>query len=279
MRSFTTYIQYLLASGSKFCPILTFMSVTTWDAKLGSWGVAGRVSFILLTATLLVQAQQLPQKAARSTLRVHGSATIPVMPDQAQFDIGIVTQASTAKAARDKNTQQSDALVRELSVAFPTASISGINSSVNPTYQYPQAGTPTISGYVATNTVRLLLDELSKLRTVIDIAINAGANSINRLSFTIKSEDSARAQALAAASHQAQASAEALAAALKLRLARLLTVEESQPVIVSPPRELSFDKLQSTSVAPISPGAIDVHADVDITYEVTSTATRPTVPR
>ena len=255
------------------------MCSSKWDAKLGSCGAAGRIAFILLTATSLVQAQQLPQKGVLSSLRVHGSATISVMPDQAQFDIGIVTQGSSAKAATDENTRQSDALVRELSAAFPKASIKGINFSVNPNYQYPQGGTPTISGYMATNTVRLLLDDLSKLRTVIDIAINAGANSINRLSFTIKSEDSARAQALAAASHQAQASAEALAAASKLRLERLLTVEEGQPVIVSPPRELSFEKLQSTSVAPISPGAIDVHADVDITYEVTSTATHPTVPR
>ena len=272
-------LEFLLAIGPKFSPILAFMCANRWNAKLVACGLAGRIAVIFLTATSLVQAQQLPQKGALSSLRVHGSATLSVMPDQAQFDIAIVTQASIAKAATDENTRQSDALVGELSAAFPKASVKGVNFSVNPNYQYPQGGTPTISGYMATNTVRLLLEDLSKLRTVIDIAINAGASSINRLSFTVKSEDSARAQALAAASHQAQASAAALAASLQLRLGRLLTVEEGQPVIVSPPRELSFEKLQSTSVAPISPGTIDVHADVDITYEVTSTTTRQTAPR
>jgi len=63
-----------------------------------------------------------------------------------------------------------------------------------------------------------------------------------------------------------------LAASLNLKLERLVSVEEGQPVIVSPPREITFEKLQSTNLAPISPGTIDVHADVDLTYEITPAA-------
>jgi uncharacterized protein len=215
----------------------------------------------------LMQAQGLPQSSARPSLRVHGSVTISVEPDQAQFDIGVVTQAATAKSAADQNTSQSNALLKELSAAFPEASTKAINFSVNPNYQYPQEGTPTIAGYTASNTIRLLLNDLSKLQAVIDVAVRSGAKSINRLSFTLRDENSARARALAAAAHQAEASAEALAESLKLKLTRLLTVEEGQPVIVSPPRDLSFEKLQSTSLAPLSLGTIDVHADVDLSYE------------
>jgi len=236
-----------------------------------------RLAVIFLAGMSAMQAQELRQRSGPSSLRVHGQATLSVAPDQAQFDIGVVTQASTAKTATDQNASQSKALVQALSAALPAANIKGLNFSVNPNYEYPQGGTPTIAGYTASNTVRLLLNDLSRLQTVIDIAIKSGANSINRLSFTLRDENSVRAQALGAAARQAQASAEALAASLKLRLARLLTVEEGQPVIVSPPRELSFEKLQSTSLAPISPGSIDVHADLDITYEVTSKG-RPNLP-
>ena len=86
--------------------------------------------------------------------------------------------------------------MRALSAAFPQASIKGINFSVNPIYVYPQGGTPTIAGYTASNTVRLILNDLSQLSSVIDIAIKTGANSINRLSFSLRNEDSARAHAL-----------------------------------------------------------------------------------
>jgi hypothetical protein len=215
----------------------------------------------------VAQAQESPARSAPASLRVHGAATISVEPDQAQFDIGVVTQASTAKAATDQNAGRSSALVRALRTAFPQVSIKGVNFSVNPNYQYPKEGTPTIAGYTATNTVRLLLNDLSKLQTVIDIAIQSGANSINRLSFTLRDENSARGMVLAAAALQAQSGAEALAASLNLRLMKLRTVDESQPVIVSPAREFSFENIQSTALAPISPGTIDAHADVDLTWD------------
>ena len=223
---------------------------------------------ILMATATLMQAQDKPQASGSASVRVHGQATISVEPNQAQFDIGVVTPATTAKAATDQNKRQSDALIHELNAAFPSATINGVNFSVNPNYQYPKEGPPTIAGYTASNTVRLLLlDDISRLQTVVDIAVKSGATSINRLTFTVRNEDSARAQALGAAARQAQAGAEALATSLQLRIVRLLTVEEGQPVIVSPPREISFEKLQSTNLAPISPGTIDVHADVDLTYE------------
>jgi len=224
-----------------------------------------------------MQAQETPQRSGPASVRVHGQATLSVEPDQVQFDIGVVTQATTPKAAADQNATQSNALVQELNAAFPSASVKGINFSVNPNYQYPRDGAPTIAGYTASNTVRLLLNDISRLQTVIDIAIKSGANSINRLTFTLRNENSVRAQALAGAANQAQAGAEALATSLKLRLGRLLTVEEGQPVVVSAPREVSFEKLQSTNLTPILAGPIDVHADVDLTYEVAPAAERPGV--
>ncbi len=230
---------------------------------------------IFLLGVITAQAQDTSQSTGSASVRVHGQATISVEPDQAQFDIGVVTQATTPKAASDQNTSQSDALIHQLNAEFPSATIKGVNFSVNPNYQYPREGPPTISGYTASNTVRLLLNDISRLQTVIDIAVKSGATSINRLTFTMRNEDSARAQALAAAARQAQAGALALAASLQLRMVKLLSVEEGQPVVISPPREISFEKLQSTNLAPISPGTIDVHADVDLTYEAAPAAVQP----
>lgn len=231
-----------------------------------------RFAAMFLAGVTMMHAQQSPHSAS---VRVHGQATISVEPDQAQFDIGVVTQATTAKAATDQNAIQSDALIHELKAAFPSTTINGVNFSVNPNYQYSKEGAPTIAGYTASNTVRLLLNDISRLQTVIDIAVKSGATSINRLTCTMRNEDAARALALAAAARQAQSGGEALATSLQLRIVRLATVEEGQPVIISPPRVISFEKLQSTNLAPISPGTIDVHADVDLTYEAVPAERRP----
>jgi uncharacterized protein len=221
-----------------------------------------------LTCGAVMQAQETTQRSGPATVRVHGESTLSVEPDQVEFDIGVVTQGPTPKAAADQNATQSKSLIQQLSAAFPNASVSGINFSVNPNYEYPKEGAPKIAGYTASNTVRLLLNDISSLQTVIDIAIKSGANSINRLTFTLRNETAVRAQALAGAANQAQNGAKALAASLNLKLGRLLMVEEGQPVIVSPPREVSFEKLQSTNLSPISAGTINAHADVDLTYEL-----------
>ena len=65
---------------------------------------------------------------------------------------------------------------------------------MNPNYLYPKEGAPTIAGYTASNTVRLLLNDIARLQTVIDIAVKVGATSINRLTFTVRNEDAARGQ-------------------------------------------------------------------------------------
>jgi uncharacterized protein len=264
-----------LARGSRLSRYTTRMRAANVRQRGELQNTLLRFVAIFLACVAMMQAQETPRWGGPAWMRVHGQATLSVESDQAQFDIGVVTQASTPQAAADQNASQSKALVQELNAAFPSASVKAINFSVNPNYQYPRDNVPTIAGYTANNTVRLLLDDVSRLQNVIDIAIKSGANSINRLTFTLRNENSVRAQALARAADQAQAGAESLATSLKLRLGGVLTVEEGQPVVVSAPHEVSFEKLQSTNLAPISPGMIDVHADVDLTYEVTPAPQRP----
>jgi len=230
---------------------------------------------LLLVYMAMLHGQQALPVAERPYLRVHGQSTVSVEPDQLQFDIGVVTQANTAKEATDQNDSQSKSLIQQLQAAFPSASVKSINFSVNPNYRYPAQGPPTIVGYTSSNTVRLLLNDISKLQSVIDIAIKSGARSINRLTFTLQNENPVRAEAFAKAAEQAQAGAQALAASLKVRLGKLLNVEEGQPVIVSAPRQISFENLSSTDLAPISLGTIDVHADVNLTYEILQDADHP----
>lgn len=229
----------------------------------------------LVTVTTL-GAQEIISGNGPPSIRVHGEATVSAEPDQAQVDLAVSTQAVSAKAATDQNAAQTKALVDEIESFLPASAIKTVNFSVNPNYRYPkEGGEATITGYTANNTVRLLLNDISILQKVIEVATKSGANSINRLTFSLKDEKTVRAQALANAANQAQAGAQALAASLKVRLGRLLRVEEGQPVIVSPAREVSFARAESTAVTPISPGTINVHADVNLTYEIATARARP----
>ncbi len=202
-------------------------------------------------------------------VRVHGEATVSVEPDQAQIDIGVVTQGATSQAASDANSKQAGAVIDQLKTAAPSAIIKTVNFSVNPNYKYAkEGGTPTILGYTANNTVRLELNDTAMVRKVIDVATKSGASNVNRLNFTLKDEKPYRAQALGDAASQARASAEALAASLHLKLGGVLQVEEGQPVIVSAVRQVDFARAESNAETPLSPGNIDVHASVNVTFEL-----------
>jgi hypothetical protein len=223
---------------------------------------------LLVSFSAIVSAQDTPLSGVPS-IRVHGESTVSAEPDQAQFDIGIESQATTAKEATDKNTAQTNEVVQELKTVVPTGEVKTINFSVNPNYLYPPGGgTARITGYTATNTVRLEVSDINILRSAIDVAMKSGANSLNRLTFSLRNEEAVRAQALGNAAEQARSGAIALTAALKMKLGRLIRVEEGQPVVVSPARQISFGRAQSTDMTPISPGRIDVHADVNLTYEI-----------
>ena len=238
-----------------------------------------RSLFIVLIGSLLLQGQEVT--GGPPSIRVHGESMINAEPDQAELDVSVVTQASSSKAASDSNTVLTNKVVQELRRSVPTGDIKTVNFSVNPNYRYPkEGGTATITGYTADNTVRVRLADISNLRDLIDAATRAGASSINRLTFSLKDEKSVRSRALADAALEAEAGATALADALKLRLGHLLRVEEGQPVVVSPARQISLGRATSNDEVPLSPGTISVHADVNLTYEILGpqTAARDSTP-
>lgn len=221
-----------------------------------------------LCAMLPIAAQQQP---VVPFIRVHGDATISAQPDRVQMDIGVISQGSSSQIATDLNAKQSSAVVNQLHALIPAANVKTINFSVNPNYQFPkQGGTPVILGYTANNTVRLEIDDLSMIRKVIDVATKSGASNVNRLNFMLRDSSAVRAEALGKAAAQARSGAEALAASMKVKLGRVLSLEEEQPVVISPGRqiELSTAKSQPLEMSDVEPGNIDIHASVSLTFEL-----------
>jgi hypothetical protein len=226
---------------------------------------------IALCCTTLPAAQNKRTTDAPSTLLVRGEATVAVEPDIAELDIGVLSQAATSKAAADQNGAKSKEIVAQLQKLVAAADIKSINLSINPNYRYAkEGGAATVTGYTAGNTLRLTIRDLSQLRNIIESATQSGASSINRLTFDLKDEDAARARALADAAGHARSSAEALAASLKLRIGKLIRIEEVQPVVISPAREVELSALKEPMAdqAAIAPGVIQIHASVHLEYSV-----------
>jgi hypothetical protein len=227
------------------------------------------LSITLLLTPLLAQQYVVPPNVPY--VRVHGDGVVSARPDRVQLDIGVISQGASSQSATDSNAKQSSGVIEQLRAVVPAANITTINFSVNPNYEYPKNGGPPVTrGYTANNTVRIAIDDMSLLRKAIDVATKSGASNVNRLNFMLRDEGAARAEALGKAAVQARAGAEALAASLKLRLGRVLRLEEEQPVVVSPGREfeLRAGKEQAAETIPVEPGQIEIRASLTMTFEL-----------
>lgn len=227
------------------------------------------IGFILVICAGTARAQEADGKVHPS-IRVTGEASVTVKPDQAEINIGVVTQAHTAQAAASQNAQKQDAVISQLRKLLGAgADIKTISYSLSPNYRYPkEGGQPTIIGYTASNTVQVKTANLDQVGKLIDLGTESGANNIQSLRFTLKDETAARAQALREASIRARSKAEAIASALGLKIQRILRVEEGGSM-VRPFVEMETTALRAQAApTPIEAGSIDVRATVTLTVEV-----------
>ena len=235
-----------------------------------------RIIFAIVTAMLLsvatVNAQPAAERPRPPSITVNGEATIAAEPDQAQIDIGVTTQARSAPDASRENAERLARVLAEVKKLLGKGDeVKTSGYGLNPQYRYPQGGKPEIVGYTANNIVRIKTAKLDDVGKLIDAAMQAGANNINRLMFTLKDEDAARLDALRQASAKAKAKAEAIAVSLGLKVSRITAVTEGersfQPIYRQAPMARG-EALAAAAPTPVEPGTVDVRSTVTLTAEV-----------
>lgn len=231
-------------------------------------GFALKVTIALCLMAGCATAQQASGGRLPPHIQTSGEGQVTVEPDRARIDVGVVTQASTSQAAASQNAGKLEATLARLRQSLgANADIRTVSYSLTPNYRYPrEGGEPTITGYTATNIVRVTLDDLTKVGGVIDTATQAGANRIQRLQFMLRDEQPVQARALREAALQARSKADALAAALGVRISRVYAAVEGGPAVI-PIRDITFARAE-TSQTPIEPGTIDIRATVVLTVEI-----------
>jgi hypothetical protein len=118
--------------------------------------------------------------------------------------------------------------------------------------------------------VRVATDDLPQVSKVIDEAMGASANDVRGLSFTLKNEAEVRGRALREAVAKGKAQAEAIAAALGVKIHRVQSADAAgEPPIVRPMMMgMAMAKSEAAPPTPVEPGTLDVHATVNLTFEI-----------
>ncbi len=226
------------------------------------------VSLALLAAPVLAQDQPPPR-----TIVVTGEGKVYAPPDLAIVSFGVETAAPTAAAAMAENTKKSTALIEAIKRALgPRDRVSTTQYALSPVYEQRERATgspPRITGYVASNMVRVELRDVGTVGALIDTATRAGANRADQLEFTLEERGAAQSDALQRAGADARRQAEATAAALGLELGRILNATIGGAPIIYP-RAYARDRMVAMEAAPppIEAGDIGVSAQLQVTFEI-----------
>jgi len=230
-----------------------------FSRRLVSSAFIGAAMFVSLPATGVAQSGQAVVIPAVPALVTSGQVETKVAPDRASLLVNVQTRGATAASAASENAQKTRAVLDALAkLGLPREQLGTEGYTVYPELRYDKdGGSPRVTGYVVTNTVKAETHRVEQAGAMIDAALGAGANLINSLSFYASSIDTPRREAIVAAVASARADAEAMARAAGGSLGGLLEMSTQGPT--APPRPM-YDmammrgKAAQAEPTPVNPG-------------------------
>lgn len=195
------------------------------------------------------------------TLAVQGHGETNVAPDQATITLGVQTKGADAQSSLSNNANKMNAVIAAVQAqGVPASHIQTSDLSL----WYDSQN----DSYVSSHQIAVRLDNVNKVGAVLDSAVGAGANNSWGVSFGLKDQSAAKAQALAKAVADARGHANSLASSLGVSVSGVGSASEVayqyQPMFYG--AKAAAAPAQSSAPTPVQPGELTVSADIQVTY-------------
>jgi uncharacterized protein YggE len=189
--------------------------------------IAAVIPLILISGVWLAA----PASAADTryiTISAIGTAT--VVPDAVRINATVSVIGTTSKGALSTASATSKAVRSALTTnKVATKDIATQSITVYPEYSYPALGTPTLSGYRATQSFDITIRYAITAGAVVDAIIEAGGDNlqVNGVSPFVLDSDKATETARTAAVKKVKAKAASYAILLGVKLGRVIYLDET----------------------------------------------------
>ena len=226
--------------------------------------------FVLTMLMLMICSTAFAEEMSPPTISVNGEGIVEAQPDRATVTVGVVTREKNPSAVQTANARAAQSIINSivaLGVERRNITTGGYNFS--PNYRHTDSGKQILDGYEATNSVTVVVDDLSLVGKVIDAALSHGANQVNSLSFGLRNRSAYQDEALRLAVLDAKRKADVVAAALGKAVVgvRSVTINSAS---VSSPRNYKLARAMEDSSAdtPIESGTLSCSAGVHVEFEI-----------
>jgi uncharacterized protein YggE len=210
----------------------------------------------------------------RNLILTEGSAEVMGQNDSAAISFSVMTEGRDLEAVSTDNAAGTEAVLKSIKdLKIANLRVQTSNFRVEPLTDY-KARPPRITGYRVYNAIELTLETLAPedlsrhVSKIIGVALQNGANSVQRLDFYIKNKAPLEKEALTLATREALDRAAVLAQAAGVTLKRIASIS-TQPMQPAPIRPMMRAAMTADAAAPpMESGESVVRAQVQIAYEI-----------
>jgi len=223
------------------------------------------------TSTPVAQDVPAATLLSQRAITVVGSGKVSLVPDIARINVGAEARASTVAEAKAQVDQQIAAIVaalQELGVAEKDIQTShyGIYFEREPfpgPVREEGAAQEMQGAYHVSNMLEVTVRDVNQAGEVLDGVVEAGANQVYGVTFTVSDDSKWQSEARAMAVADAQARAEELATLAGIELGDVLTISE---VIGGSPVPMAFAERAMGGGGGIAPGELEMSTQVQVTF-------------
>jgi uncharacterized protein len=200
-------------------------------------------------------------------INVSGEGKVKVVPDQASISISIETKGTKAEEVKKENDTKMDAILKFIKKAniakedFQTQRV-----SLNPNYDYIKKK----SNYVATQSVLILLKDLSKYDALMEGLVNEGINRIDNVEFKSSKMVQLQSDARKLAIKEAKAKADDFVSVLGQKVGKAILISDNSQTYNPQPRMFAMKAMAmdgaEASRETLAAGEIEITANVSVSF-------------
>lgn len=220
---------------------------------------------------ILITAFQCTAFAAEvPTISVTGEGIVEASPDCATISVGVVSQNADASKVQSENARLVTNVINSITaLGIDKKNIRTGNYNFRQIYRNDENNRRIFDGYEVTNSVTILVTDLSKVGKVIDATLSNGANQIDSLTFGIRDREKFQNDALRLAVRDAWKKAEIVAAELGKSIVSVRSVSINSASISAPYVErAAIANMDAKFATPIESGTLNCSASVYVEFEI-----------
>jgi uncharacterized protein YggE len=233
--------------------------------------MAGLAALVAGAGPALAQPMADDARFAATTLDISAEGEARVAPDMATITLGVSHQAPSAQAAMAAVNADMGKVVdaiRGAGIEARQIQTSAVN--LNPQYVYEPNKPARLTGYTASNEVRVTVLDLARLGPTLDAVVGAGATNVGQVSFGLRSRVAAENAARLAAVKALDDKATLYADAAGYHVKRLVSLSEGGGYVPGPPVPLfRAQAMAAAAPTPVETGELDVKITVSGEFELT----------